>query len=138
MAKKAPKRAQADQPATESRGSAEPLTDAEATTTLARPHGEEPAANNVPSELQRLQWLANTAGRTYRALTRWLTHKQKHMRVLGWITWLFLLGMVGGFAAVLIVLMFRWPPWYTVVLLCGSTGLVTCANLVDRHFRRKR
>lgn len=136
MAKKAPKRAQADQPATESRGSAEPSTDGEATKTLAsapRPSGEELAANDAPNELQRIQLLADTAARTFRALTRWLTHEQKHMRVLGWITWLFLLVVLGGFALVLIV-----HPMYTIAWICGSTGLVACVNLADRFFRRKR
>lgn len=141
MAKKAPKRAQADQPTTESRGSAEPSANGESTTTLppaARPPGEEPAAKDTPNELRQMQLLADTAGRIYRALTRWLTHEQTHIQVLAWITWLFLLGIVGGFAVVLLVLVFRWHPGYTVALVCGSTGFVAGSNLVNRFFRRKR
>jgi hypothetical protein len=138
-AKQAPKRAKADQPATESRGSVEPATDGEATTALAsapQPAGSEDLV--VPSssdDLRRIRLLADIAGQVYRALTKWLTHKQKHMRVLGWITWLFLLALLG---TVLIVLMFRWHPLHTVALLGASTGLVACANLINSRWRRRR
>lgn len=136
-ADKAPRKAQANQSVTEPKGSGPP-TDCEATKTLTpapRPAADDLTAPNTPDQLRLIQLLVNTAGKTFGALTSWLTHEQKHMRVLGWITWLFLLG---AFAFVLTVLLFVWDPVQTIVLIGCSTGVVAGTNLISRHFRRPR
>lgn len=141
-AKKAPKRVQADFPPNESSGSAELTTDGESTTTLAPPTqpagGEQLAARNTSDELQRIQLFADIVGRIYRALTNCVTHRKKNLRVLGVITWVFLLALPASFAVVLIVLVFQWDPVHTIWLLTGSTGLVAGTNLVNRILRRRK
>jgi hypothetical protein len=124
-AKKAPKRAQADQSPTEPRGSTEPSADNLTT-------------HNAPDQLRLTQLRADIAGRTFRALKGLVKDEDKHVRVLGWITWLFLLVLLGGFAVAVTVLVFRWHPLYTIASIGGSTVLVAGANLVDRHLRRRR
>jgi len=130
-AKKAPKRAQADQPATEPCGSVEPSTDGEATKTLT-PAAETPTPNDRPSDrLRILQLLADTAGRIFHAVTGWLTHEQAHMRVLGTITWLFLLGMVA-------VVVSQVELGHVLAAIFGLTGVVAGVDVVSRRFRRRR
>ena len=131
-AKKAPKRAQADQPATEPCGAVEPSTDGEATKTLTpAPVAEVQTTNDSSDRLRLIQLLANIASRIFHALTSWLTHEQAHMRVLGWITWLFLLGMVA-----FVVSREEFP--YVISAIFGLTGLVAGVDVVSRNLRRKR
>ncbi len=140
-AKKAPKRAQANRPTAESRGSTGPTTEDEAPGALVptgQPPGTDgPAAREPSEELRRIQLLADIAGRVYGALTKWLTAERKLLRVLGVVTWLILLAVPTAFTVVLIMLVFRWNPLHTILFLGGSTTLVAGVNLVDRYLRRR-
>jgi hypothetical protein len=63
------------------------------------------------------------------AMTAWLTHEQKHLRVLGWITWILVLGMP---VAVVVVLVLNWTIWATVGTATGLTGLVAGGDRLRR------
>jgi hypothetical protein len=128
MAKKPPQQVRVDQPAP--CGSATRSTDLETTEALVpKPATEAPS---TPDQLQLHRLIVDTAGRVFRAVSRWLEHKQKHMRVLGWITWLFLLGML---ACVLFVLLFRWHPLQTIGLVGALSGVVAGVNVIHRRLR---
>jgi hypothetical protein len=137
-AKKAPKRAQANLPANKPCGSA----DGEPTATLVSPPqpagAEQQTAHNTSDELQRIRLRADITVQILRELTKCVTHKDKNARVLGVITWGFLLALPTSVAVVLIVLVFRWDPAHTIWLLTGSTGVVAGTNLVNRILRRRR
>jgi CHASE2 domain-containing sensor protein len=105
-ADKASKRAKTDQPATESCGC-----------------------------VRRLQLFVDTAERFFQGLGRWLTHDQKHLRVLAWIICLFVLFTIAG---VLIVLLFRWEPLHTILLIGCSTGAIASMNFFDWLRRRMK
>jgi hypothetical protein len=139
-ARKAPRRIEGKQPSAESHNSVESPVDGEATTTLVPttpPAGSEDVAVTAKSEaIQRMQALADIAGRIFRALTLSLKSEQKTLQVLGAITWLVLLAVPVSLVVVLIVLVFQWEPLHTILLLAGSTGLVASANLVSRHLRK--
>jgi hypothetical protein len=141
-AKKAPKRAQADPPANESCDSAVSTTDGETTAMLAPPPqpagAEQQVAHNTSDELRRIQLRADIVMRIFRELTKCVTHRRKNVRVLGVITWGFLLALPASIAVALIVLVFRWDPATTTWLLTGSTGVVAGMNLVNRIVRRRR
>jgi hypothetical protein len=106
------------------------LTDGEGTKTLT-PAAEVPTANDSSDRLRLIQLLAKIAGQIFHALTSWLTHEQAHMRVLGWITWLFLLGVVAFVVS-------REEFLYTIAAIFGLSGLVAGVDVVSRNFRHRR
>jgi hypothetical protein len=137
-AKKAPKEAQVDRSVNGSRGSAEPTADGgpivpAPPTQLA--DAEQRAAHNTSDELQRTRLRAEIVGRFLRELTKCVTSRDGTLRVLGVITWVFLLVLIASLAVVLFVLAFRWDPGTAFLLLTGSTSLVA---LINRILRRRK
>lgn len=84
-----------------------------------------------------LQQFSALLAKVYRAMTTWLTHEQKHLRVLGWITWIVLLLMP---VAVVVVLLLNWTVVATVVTVAGLSGLVglssSLTSTLVRRFKR--
>lgn len=86
------------------------------------------SSSSEPTErLQVLRELRLFVGQIYRGVTRWLEHPQKHVRVLAWITVLFLLGV---FATVVVVIFLKWEPWMTVATIGGLTGITAIGNWI--------
>lgn len=135
-AKKSDRRRQADQPVTKSGGSTELSADAGDTTASVpapRPSAE-PSPHEV-AEHTRLQLLADTAGRVFRSLSRWLEHDKPHVQVLGWIVCLVLLGVA---ASVVLVPLLRWEPWQVILFFLGGTGATAGADVIRGVLRKRK
>lgn len=131
-AKKKTKQMQAERRPASSRRRARSSRGGDAVTVV-RADGDPPSARAADHH-RLLVLLVDSAGRLFRGMTRWLTNEQKHVRVLGWITWLFFLGSAG---LALVVMLFRWKPEQTLVFFLASTSLVAGVNLFNRFFRNR-
>ncbi|GLZ39150.1 hypothetical protein [Actinokineospora sp. NBRC 105648] len=90
------------------------------------PLPDPPPSVQVVGRLRLLDWYGTTLGRALRGLNDWLTHEMVHLRVLGVVTWLVLLG--GPFLLVL-----HWGPLNTMWATAGLTGVLGLGEVV-RHF----
>jgi len=90
-------------------------------------------SSEVIGKALMLQQLSALFGKIYRAMTAWLTHEQKHLRVLGWITWIVLLSMP---VAVVVVLLLNWTVLATIVTVGSLTGLIGLSSLLSTLIRR--
>jgi hypothetical protein len=135
-AKKSATRAQVDQSATTSSDSTEPSPDgkvAEALTSTSRPALTSSSAHDAAERMRVLQLLIHSAGRVLREVWSWLTHEQTHMRVLGWITWLFFLLMLG---VMVFVVALRWDPLEMIAVVAAGTGLTAGGDFLRRFLRK--
>lgn len=67
--------------------------------------------------------------RAFRVLSHALQHDSHGIRVLGWITWLFLLGTL---STAVTVLLFKWSPSVTIVSLTVVSVIVSAVNRLAR------
>lgn len=80
-------------------------------------------AEPSPESNERLQVLRQfvyACGRFYDAMTKWLEHGKWHIRVLGVLTWLVVLG---AFSTLVVVVVLKWEPWMLLAAVGGFTGI---------------
>ena len=82
----------------------------------------------------RLQLIFDNAGRVARFLLKLLDNDKKRLQVIGYITWLVLLGVP---TTVVLVPLFSWEPWQVIMFYAGGTGVTAVGGLVIRRFRGK-